>query len=322
MDRFAAMTVFSKVVELGSFARAAERLEMSTSAVSRHVAELESHLQARLLNRTTRRLSLTESGQAFYERCVQVLAELDEAEQAAAQVQQAPRGTLKLTCSISFGVRHVAPALAEFLALHPEMKFDVSLSDRVVDLVEEGFDLGIRIGSLGSANLIARKLGETRMLACASPAYLKAHDRPRVPADLAAHNCVTYAYVSDSDQWSFRDRAGVEHRVKVRGNVHANNGDLLAAAAVQGVGVVFEPEFIVGEALRAGTLVRVLEDYEAPLLGIHAVYASRKHLSAKVRAFVDFLAARFACATPGAKNSSGNARSAAGGARSARANGR
>lgn len=298
MDRFTAMSVFARVVELGSFARAAERLALSTSAVSRQVADLEAHLQTRLLNRTTRRLSLTESGHAFYERCVQVLADLEEAEQAAAQTALVPRGTIKLTCSVSYGVRHLAPALAEFLALHPEVKFDLSLSDRVVDLVEEGFDLGIRIGALGGGNLIARRLGETRMLACASPAYLKAHGSPRTPADLARHNCVTYAYVADGDQWLFRDRAGGEHRVRVAGNIHANNGDLLAAAAVLGVGLVFEPEIIVGEALAAGRLVRLLPDYEAPVLPVHAVYASRKHLSAKVRAFVDFLAARFAGAAP------------------------
>ncbi len=293
MDRFAAMSVFSKVVELGSFARAADRLELSTSAVSRHVADLESHLQTRLLNRTTRKLSLTESGHAFYERCVQVLADLDEAEQAAAQTSLVPRGTIKLTCGFSFGLLHLASAVAEYLARYPEVKFDVSLSDRVVDLVEEGFDLGVRIGSLGPANLIARKLGETRLIACASRAYLKKHGTPQTPEDLAHHNCVTYAYVPDSTLWRFRDQAGGERPVTVSGNVHANNGDLLTQAAVSGVGIVFEPEFIVGEALAAKKLVRLLEAYEPAPLGIYAVYASRKHLSAKVRSFVDFLAERF-----------------------------
>ncbi len=294
MDRFTAMSVFAKVVELGSFARAAGRLELSTSAVSRQVADLEAHLQTRLLNRTTRKLSLTESGHAFYERCIQVLADLDEAEQSAAQTSLVPRGTIKLTCGHSFGLLHFAPAMAEYLVRNPEVKFDVSLSDRVVDLVEEGFDLGVRIGALGPANLIARKLGETRLIACASRDYLKKHGTPNTPEDLAHHNCVTYDYVPDSTLWRFRDPDGTERAVTVTGNVHANNGDLLTQTAVNGIGIVFEPEFIVGEALKAKKLIRLLEDFEPAPLGIYAVYASRKHLSAKVRSFVDFLAERFA----------------------------
>ena len=294
MDRFTAMSVFAKVVELGSFARAAGRLELSTSAVSRQVADLEAHLQTRLLNRTTRKLSLTESGHAFYERCIQVLADLDEAEQSAAQTSLVPRGTIKLTCGHSFGLLHLAPAMAEYLVRNPEVKFDVSLSDRVVDLVEEGFDLGVRIGALGPANLIARKIGETGLVACASKAYLKVHGMPKTPEDLARHNCVTYAYVPDSNLWRFRDVDGAEHTVTVSGNLHANNGDLLTQAAVNGIGIVYEPEFIVGPALAAKKLVRLLEGFEPVPLGIYAVYASRKHLSAKVRSFVDFLAQRFA----------------------------
>ena len=293
MDRFAAMSVFAKVVELGNFARAAERLELSTSAVSRQVADLEARLQTRLLNRTTRKLSLTEGGHAFYERCVQVLVDLEEAEQAAAQTSLVPRGTIKLTCGQSFGLLYLAPAMAEFLERYPEVKFDVSLSDRVVDLVEEGFDLGVRIGALGPANLIARKLGETKLIACASRAYLEKHGTPRVPEDLGKHNCVTYAYVPDSNVWRFRDPEGVEQAVTVSGNLHANNGDLLTQAAVNGIGIVYEPDFIVGPALAARQVVRLLEGWEPAPLGIYAVYASRKHLSAKVRAFVDFMSARF-----------------------------
>lgn len=293
MDRFAAMSVFAKVVELGNFARAAERLELSTSAVSRQVADLEARLQTRLLNRTTRKLSLTEGGHAFYERCVQVLVDLEEAEQAAAQTSLVPRGTIKLTCGQSFGLLYLAPAMAEFLERYPEVKFDVSLSDRVVDLVEEGFDLGVRIGALGPANLIARRLGETKLIACASRAYLEKHGTPRVPEDLGKHNCVTYAYVPDSNVWRFRDPEGVEQTVTVSGNLHANNGDLLTQAAVNGIGIVYEPDFIVGPALAARQVVRLLEGWEPAPLGIYAVYASRKHLSAKVRAFVDFMSARF-----------------------------
>jgi len=294
MDRFAAMQVFSQVVESGSFARAADRLNLSTSATSRHVAELESHLRTRLLNRTTRRVSLTDSGRAFYERCVQLLGDLEEAEQEAARAAVVPRGTMKLTTSVAFGVRHLAPAIAAFLARHREVRFDVSLSDRIVDLVEEGFDLGIRIGGPGSENLVARKLGETRLVPCASPEYLESRGAPQSPDELARHNCFTYEHVTPRNLWRFRDAAGHEQAVRVSGNLHSNNGDLLAEVAARGTGIVFEPAFIVGPEVRAGRLVPLLQDFEPAPVPIYAVYPSRKHLSAKVRLFVDFLVDSFA----------------------------
>jgi DNA-binding transcriptional LysR family regulator len=297
MDRVQAMTVFAKVVEQGSFARAADKLSISTSACSRLVAELEAHLDTRLLNRTTRRLSLTESGQGFYERCVQLLADLDDAERAATESAASPRGTLRLTTSINFGVRHVSPAIGEFLVKYPAVKFDVSLSDRIVDLVEEGYDLAIRIGSAGGETVVARKLGEARMVACASPAYLKAHGAPKTPGDLARHPCLTYEYMPARHIWPFRGKDGREHAVRVAGPLHSNNGDLLAAAAVAGVGIAYEPEFILGPDLKAGRLVPILTSYTAPLGPIYAVYPSRRYLTAKVRAFVDFLAQRFAHAS-------------------------
>jgi len=294
VDRFQALRVFSQVVESGSFSVAAGKLGLSPTAASRHVAELETHLQTRLLNRTTRRVSLTESGRAFYERAVQLLADLEEAEQEASRAAVVPRGTIKLTASVNFGVRHVAPAIAAFLSAHPGVRFDVSLSDRIVDLVEEGFDLGVRIGAPGSDNLVARSLGETRLVPCASPAYLAAHGAPRVPEDLARHNCFTYEYVTPRNAWRFRDAAGAERSVRVSGNLHSNNGDLLAEAAVQGAGIVFEPAFIVGAEVRAGRLVPLLQEYVPAPMPIYAVYPSRKHLSAKVRLFVEFLVQRFA----------------------------
>jgi len=294
MDRFLSITVFAKVAELSSFARAAERLGISTSACSRHVAELETHLDTRLLNRTTRRLSLTESGQAFLERAQQVLADLEEAERAAASGRERPRGTLKLTCAINFGVRHVAPAIGEFMARHPDVRFDVSLSDRMVDIVEEGFDLAIRIGESRSQNLIARKLGESRVIPCAAPAYLERHGAPKRPEDLANHACLTYEYLPARQVWRFRDRKGKEHSVRVSGPLHANNGELLAAVAVAGVGISLEPDFINGPDIEAGRLVPLLTDFEPRVTSIYAVYPSRRHLSAKVRVFVDFLAERFA----------------------------
>ena len=294
MDRLAAIQIFAQVVEAGSFAKAADRLGLSTSAASRQVADLESHLQTRLLNRTTRRVSLTESGQQFYERAVQLMTDLAEAEQEASSAAVVPRGTIRLTTSVNFGVRHVAPAIAEFLERYPDVRFDVSLSDRVVDLVEEGLDLAIRIGAPVADNLVARKLGETRMVPCASPGYLAKHAAPKTPEDLAHHNCFTYEYVSPRHVWRFRDRSGAERAVRVAGRLHSNNGDLLAEVAARGTGIVFEPAFIVGPEVRAGRLVPLLQDFVPPPVPIYALYPSRKHLSAKVRRFVEFLLERFA----------------------------
>jgi len=296
MDRLAAIQVFAQVVESGSFAKAADRLGLSTSAASRQVADLESHLQTRLLNRTTRRVSLTESGQQFYERAVQLMTDLAEAEQEASSAAVVPRGTIRLTTSVNFGVRHVAPAIAEFLERYPDVRFDVSLSDRVVDLVEEGLDLAIRIGAPVADNLVARKLGETRMVPCASPGYLAKHAAPKTPEDLAHHNCFTYEYVSPRHVWRFRDRSGAERAVRVAGRLHSNNGDLLAEVAARGTGIVFEPAFIVGPEVRAGRLVPLLQDFVPPPVPIYALYPSRKHLSAKVRRFVEFLIERFSSA--------------------------
>jgi DNA-binding transcriptional LysR family regulator len=293
MDRYQAMQVFAQVVESGSFSVAAGKLGLSATATSRHVADLETHLHTRLLNRTTRRVSLTESGRAFYERSVQLLADLEEAEQEALRAAVVPRGTIRLTTSVNFGVRHLAPAIADFLAAHAEVRFDVSLSDRIVDLVEEGFDLAIRIGAPGSQNVVARKLGETRLVPCASPTYLEAHGAPQAPEDLAGHNCFTYEYITPRNLWRFRDAAGGERLVRVSGRLHSNNGELLAEAAARGAGIVFEPAFIVGPEVRAGRLVPLLQDFEPPPTPIYALYPSRKHLSAKVRLFVDFLVERF-----------------------------
>lgn len=296
MDRLAAIQAFVSAVEAGSFVRAAERLGTSTSTLSRQVAELEAGLGARLLNRTTRKLSLTEGGQAFYERAVQVLTDLQEAEAVVSATSAAPRGLLRLTCSHAMGVQRVAPAIASFVARYPEVRFEVSVSDRIVDLVEEGFDLAIRIGQVGSDQLVARRLGTMRLLACASPAYLKVRGTPRVPADLATHAVMTYAYSPNPRLWRLVDRSGRQEEVRVSGPLHSNSGDLAVAAAVAGLGIVFEPDFIVAPALAAGLLVRILPEHESAPLDIWAVYPSRRHLSAKVRLFVDHFAKQFAAA--------------------------
>ena len=292
MDRLQAITAFVTVVEAGSFARAAERLDASVSAVSRHVAELEAHLDARLLNRTTRRLSLTEAGAAFHERCVQLLADLEEAEEGASQGGATPRGTLKLTCPITYGVRVLATAIAAFVARHAQVRVDVELSDRAVDLVDEGIDLAVRIGAIRSQFLVARRIGSTTLVSCASPAYLAPHGTPRTPEDLSRHACLTYEYAPVRNQWRFASPDGSERAVRVAGPIHANNGRMLVALAAQGAGIALEPDFIVAPEVADGRLVPILGDWTPPAIPIHAAYPSRRHLSAKVRAFVDFLAER------------------------------
>jgi DNA-binding transcriptional LysR family regulator len=296
VDRFIAISAFVKVVETGSFARAAERLDVSVSSVSRHVSDLEAHLDARLLNRTTRRLSLTESGRVFHERCVQLLADLEEAEESAGAGTVAPRGTLRLTSSITFGARQLAPAIAAFMSRYPAMRFDVELSDRAVDIVEEGFDIAVRIGVIGSQNLVGRRIGTTHLVCCAAPNYLERHGEPATPEDLVSHACLTYEYASLRNVWAFRDRNGQEHNVRIAGSLHANNGRFLEAMAVAGTGIVYEPDFIVGPDVRSGKLTPILREFSPPPASIYVVYPSRRHLSAKVRAFTDFLAAHLVTA--------------------------
>ena len=292
MNRLQAITAFVTVVEAGRFARAAQRLDASVSAVSRHVAELEAHLDARLLNRTTRRLSLTEAGAAFHERCVQLLADLEEAEEGASQGGATPRGTLKLTCPITYGVRMLAPAIAAFVARHAQVRVDVELSDHAVDLVDEGIDLAVRIGAIRSQFLVARRIGSTALVCCASPVYLARHGTPRTPEDLSRHACLTYEYAPVRNQWRFASPDGSERAVRVAGPIHANNGRMLVALAAQGAGIALEPDFMVAPDLADGRLVPILDGWTPPAIPIHAAYPSRRHLSAKVRAFVDFLAER------------------------------
>jgi DNA-binding transcriptional LysR family regulator len=293
MDRFGALNAFARVVETGSFARAADRLGVSVSSVSRHVTDLEAHLGARLLNRTTRSLSLTEAGRTFHERTLQLLADLDEAEASAGAGSDAPRGILRLTCGVNFGTHYLAAAIAEFGARHPDIRFDVDLSDRTVDLVDEGFDVAVRIGPVGGQNVVARRLGSTQLVCCAAPDYLARHGEPRTPADLAQHQCLLYEYAPQRDAWPFVDAAGHAQRVRIGGSLHANNGAFLAALALAGRGITYEPDFIVGPDVRAGRLVPILREFAPPPGGIHVVYHSWRHLSAKVRAFADFVIERF-----------------------------
>ena len=289
MDRWSAMQAFVRVVEGGSFVAAAERLGASTSSLSRQIADLEQHLGTRLLNRTTRRLSLTESGQAFYERSVALLNDLAEAESIVGQSAAAPHGTLRLTCSHNMAEKRVAPAIAAFVVRYPNVKFDVVVADRLIDLVDEGFDLAIRVGNVGSDRLVARRLGSMQLIACAAPSYLQTQGTPAVPAELTAHNVLTYAYSSTPRTWRFADSSGKQHDVRVTGSLHANSAETLVAAAIAGLGIVCEPDFLVAGAIEDGRLLQVLPDFDAMRGDIWAVYPSHRHLSLKVRLFVDHI---------------------------------
>jgi len=286
------MTVFARVVEAGSFTRAAERLDISNAAATRHVAYLESILGVRLLNRSTRNLSLTHTGQAYYERCLQILADVEEANAAAGESADVPRGVLRINGPVSFATRHVAPLLGEYSERHPQVTLDVAISDRIVDIVEEGYDLAIRITRNPVPALIARRLAPARMVLCAAPGYLERHGRPKTPADLERHACLNYSYLATGSAWRFTGPRG-EETVRIKGPIVANNGDVLHAALLQGVGIALQPSFIAWEDLRAGRLVALLPTHRPPVLDIYAMYASRRHLSAKVRTFIDFLVGRF-----------------------------
>lgn len=298
MDRLTSMQVFVFVSETGSFAKAAEKLDLSRAMVTRHVMSLESRLGVRLLNRTTRRLSLTEAGAAYLERCQQVLEDMDEADAIVSRMSTAPRGRLRVNSAVSFGVRYLAPVIGEYLQHYPEVSIDLSLNDRVVDLVDEGYDLAIRIGDLPASNLVARRIAATHLVVCASPVYLARNGTPSVPSDLARHTCFDYSYWTTPNQWPFTDAAGNTEIARISGPFTTNNGDALCAAAVSGAGVIHEPSFIVGPDLDAGRLQAVLMNYDTRELGIYAVYASRRHLSPKVRTFVDFLAEHFSAHAP------------------------
>jgi DNA-binding transcriptional LysR family regulator len=293
MDLFQAMKVFVKVAEAGSLSGAARALDMSNPSVTRHIGDLEAYLHARLFNRSTRRLSLTETGAAYLERCRQVLQDLEDATLAAGAGAAKPVGTLRVNAPVSFAVNYLARSLPEYGQRYPQVKLDLTLSDRVVDLVEEGYDVAIRImRAQENSALVARQVASARSLVCAAPAYLKKQGTPRTPEDLAGHICLNYSYSSTRDSWQFM-RDGKVHAARVKGVLVANNGDFLSQAAIAGMGIIMQPSFIVGDAVRKKRLVPLLSDYEHPVLPIYAVYPSRQHLSAKVRTFVDFLAERF-----------------------------
>ncbi|TDN68288.1 LysR family transcriptional regulator [Paraburkholderia sp. BL10I2N1] len=295
MDTLVSMKVFRHVVEVGSFVGAAERMEMSAAMASKHVMHLEQQLGARLLNRTTRRVAPTEAGREYYERLSQVLTELDEAEQAVGAASVVPQGRLRVSSLSAFGLSHVMSALADYAAQFPQVTVEITLSDRVVELIDEGFDVAIRASPTGlkSSSLIARQIATAHIVLCASPEYLRCHGTPATLADLAKHNFIQYAGVPAQELASGADAGGA--KVRLTGNMIVNHLEAQRVVVLQGAGIAMLGTEVIGDDLAAGRLVPLLVDELPPReLPIHVVYASRRHLSAKVRSFVDFLADRFA----------------------------
>lgn len=293
MDKFLEMKTFDAVVDAGSFVKAAETLGMSKAAVSRHVGDLETRLGVRLLHRTTRRLSLTGEGQVFYARSKELLAGVDEAEAEITSRSGAASGLLRINAPVTFGIRHLAPLWGGFRDRYPKVKLDVTLTDRVVDLIEEGYDMAIRIATLPSSTLISKRLASTRMVLCASPEYIKERGAPQRPAELATHAVISYSYWSTRDEWNFDGPQG-PISVKTQPCMHTNSGDTCRAAALAHQGIILQPTFLVGDDLTAGTLVELMPAFRSIELGIYAIYPTRKHVSPKVRALVDFLSGHFA----------------------------
>nr|WP_298682063.1 LysR family transcriptional regulator [uncultured Dongia sp.] len=294
MDRLRAFEVFATVVAKASFTKAADALDTSPANVTRYVNELETHLGTRLLNRSSRKLSLTESGTALYERCRAILDDVAEAEALASSAALKPRGRLRINAGVTFGIKHLAHLWPTFMQKYPEIDLDIDLIDRVVDMVEEGYDLTIRVSAAASpTDHVTRKLATSRNIVCAAPSYLKRHPAPTSPADLATHACLGFSYAATGDEWQFTDPAGKALRVKVNCAFHTNNGDTLREVALAGHGIIRPAAFLVDEDLKAGRLVRLLPDYLLADTDLLAIYPSRRHLSAKVRVMVDFLAAAF-----------------------------
>jgi DNA-binding transcriptional LysR family regulator len=292
MDRLRALEVFVEVVRKEGFARAAEALDTSPANVTRYISDLEAHLHTRLLNRSSRRMSLTSSGEALFERAKSILDEVAEAEAIVSSATMQPRGLLRINAPLSFGVLQLAPLWPRFMELYPDVQLEVALIDRVVDIVEEGYDMAIRISRAGSTSHVARKLASSVNMLCAAPAYLAKHGAPATPADLPRHHCIGYSY-NATDEWQLLDADSKLHTVKIPFMMRTNNGDTARAVALGGQGIIWQPTFLVGADLRAGRLVQVLPEYRLPDIDIQAVYPSRRHLSAKVRVMIDFLVEQF-----------------------------
>lgn len=288
-DPLEGITTFVAVVNAASFTGAARALGRSKAAVSTQIQRLEDRLGVRLLHRTTRRLALTEEGRVFHDNCRRILEEAREAEDQLTQTSTDPRGRLRVTAPVSFGVGHLSPAVSAFMKAYPGIEIDLSLNDRTVDLIEDGFDVAVRISAMADSSMIARRLAPCRRILVASEDYLAAAGMPATPHDLTRHQCLVYEYLAAPNLWPFKDETG-PFEVRVDGRFRANNGDALLQAAIDGLGIYMTPSFFCCEAIRGGKLVTILDAYEAAPLSVHALYPHRRHLSAKVRGFVDFMA--------------------------------
>lgn len=291
-DKLHAIGAYAKVVTHGSFAEAARQLGLTRSAVSKAVMELEQLLGVRLLDRTTRHVHPTEAGLAYYERCVAVLAAIEESELEVSRLHQEPRGVLKVNAPMSFGTRYLGDVIALFMRRYPELRIELTLDDRFVDPLREGFDVTVRIGILEDSSLVARRIAPARRLLVAAPDYLAAHGTPLTPADLAQHRCLHYGHSTSAQSWHLQHKGKVI-QVPIRAYLCSNNGEVLLAAAINGIGIAKLPTFIAGPAVQAGRLQSVLCDYPAQDLAIYALYARHKYLAAKTRAFIDCLVERF-----------------------------
>jgi DNA-binding transcriptional LysR family regulator len=290
MDTFWSMRVFEAVVESGSLVAAADRLDSSTSAISRHLAALEEHLGARLLNRTTRRISLTEAGLEYFSRTQSILSDVAEAEAIAGERSSMPSGVLRVSAPLSFGISKLSDWLVPFIERYPRLQLDIDLNDRVVDLAAEGMDVAVRIGRQPSAtNLISRRLASVRMRVCASQDYLDRRGRPEQPEDLARHDTLSYTYLASGERWTLTNNSGKQVTVRIHPRVQASNGDILRNLAVAGGGIIMQPSFIVDADIASGRLQPLLDGWNMEGFHLYAVYLSRKFLSAKVRAFIDHL---------------------------------
>jgi DNA-binding transcriptional LysR family regulator len=288
MDRLTSLTAFVRVVDSGGFSAAGRKLNMSTTMVSNHVQALEARLGARLLQRTTRKVNLTEVGKAYYDRATQILADLEQADDIAGASQSTPRGTLRVYTATHI-VQFVAPVIAEFLSSYNDVKVDLTIGEKNIDLIDEGYDLAIRLTPPPDSSLIVRNLATWRHVLCCSPAYLENHETPRQLSELENHNCIRHVLYPFQDGWHFVDRKGVPAAVRISGNLISNSGETLRRAALQGVGVWLAAGFLVGDDLDSGRLIRLLPEYRPVELAMSAVYPHRHHLSAKVRTFIDLL---------------------------------
>lgn len=288
MDQLTSLTAFVRVVDSGGFSAAGRRLNMSTTVVSNYVRALENRLGARLLNRTTRKVSLTEVGRVYYDRCVQILADIEQANDIAGALQSTPRGTLRIYTATHI-VPFVSPVVAGYLAAYPDVKVDLSMGERTVDIIDEGFDIAVRMTPPPDSSLIVRSLATWRHVLCCSQAYLEKHGPPQALSDLSAHNCVRHVLYPFMDEWRFEDSQGAPAAVRVSGNLISNSADTLRTAALQGIGICLAAGFLIHDDLEAGRLVRLLPGYRPVELSMNAVYPHRHHLSAKVRAFIDML---------------------------------